>query len=427
MATVLTFGHATDNTAGISQVQLAAAVIGVGGRGDSASANIPAKINHSLVPAGCDCYVPVPYPAGFLIDRSVTAGVPVLDTKLQAAAATDPEVLVVGYSEGALVAEREKRSLAASPGNATPDKVSFAMIASANLPNGGIFARFPKVNLIFVSSNGPAQPTTYDTTYYTNEYDTYADFPAYFNLFSLANSLAAVWFVHPDPYYDTIDLTAEPAGPAFTKTVDNSAGGTDTYVFVLADHLPLFAPIRELSAALGTTAFTEPILSAIEPFVRVLVDMGYTDRENLDPEVPTKFRFFTPLSKITEAFAQTPGALTQGAANFEEQVTPATRSMPVTPAAPTLAPDNATSPAPKDTSTPKSQSPKQTFSPLAAKDPLFGKGKLKLLTTPHHSRTPGADISKADDAVPSSQDSAPTGETGKNDAAVSTRGDKKAS
>ena len=61
-------------------------------------------------------------------------------------------------------------------------------------------------------------------------------------------------------------------------------------MFVLADHLPLFQPVRDVSNVLGMTLITEPVLSAVEPVVRLIVDMGYTDRENLNPEVPTRFR-----------------------------------------------------------------------------------------------------------------------------------------
>ena len=39
------------------------------------------------------------------------------------------------------------------------------MIASPNVPNGGIFSRFPGLKIpFFVTSNGPAQPSPYDTT-----------------------------------------------------------------------------------------------------------------------------------------------------------------------------------------------------------------------------------------------------------------------
>ena len=100
------------------------------------------------------------------------------------------------------------------------------------------------------------------------------------------------------------------------KTVTNSAGGTDKYVFVPAAHLPLLAPARQIFGALGLTPLTEPVLAAIEPVLRLLVDMGYTDRENLNPEVPVKFSLITPPARIIETIAKVPGALGQGVNNF---------------------------------------------------------------------------------------------------------------
>ena len=44
LSTVLVFGHATNNTVDSPQVQLAAATIGIGGRGDPNAANIPNKL-----------------------------------------------------------------------------------------------------------------------------------------------------------------------------------------------------------------------------------------------------------------------------------------------------------------------------------------------------------------------------------------------
>ena len=93
------------------------------------------------------------------------------------------------------------------------------------------------------------------------------------------------------------------------KTVTNSAGGTDKYVFVPAAHLPLLAPARQIFGALGLTPLTEPVLAAIKTVLRLLVDMGYTDRENLNPEVPVKFSLITPPARIIETIAQVPGAL----------------------------------------------------------------------------------------------------------------------
>ena len=187
--------------------------------------------------------------------------------------------------------------------------------------NGGIFARFPGLAIpFFVTSNGAAQPSPYGTTYVTNEYDPYADFPAYFNPLSLAEHprrrrrtstrTSTTTSIDYDP------LTGTGTTPVLVKPVTNSAGGTDKYVFVPAAHLPLLAPARQIFGALGLTPLTEPVLAAIEPVLRLLVDMGYTDRENLNPEVPVKFSLITPPARIIETIAQVPGALGQGVNNL---------------------------------------------------------------------------------------------------------------
>ena len=158
---------------------------------------------------------------------------------------SDQFLLVVGYSEGAIVAEKVRRDLdptdpgapPINPDGPDPDKpgLLFVMIASPNIGNGGIFARFPDLAIpFFVTSNGPAQPSPYDTTYVTNEYDPYADFPAYFNLLSLANTLVAIAYVHPDQYYDNVDydpLTGEPAPACLGENRHQTAQAGPTRTF----------------------------------------------------------------------------------------------------------------------------------------------------------------------------------------------------
>jgi hypothetical protein len=320
-------------------VQLTAATIGIGGRGDPDAANIPNKLNGNSRPDGFT-YVPVVYPAGFDIDNSVAAGVPVLDDAIRDN--SDQFLLVVGYSEGTIVAEKVRRDLDPADPDAPPtDGLLFVMIASPNVPNGGIFARFPGLAIPgFVTSNGAAQPSPYDTTYVTNEYDPYADFPAYFNPLSLANTLVAIMYVHPDQYYDSVDydpLSGTGTTPVLVKTVTNTAGGTDTYVFVPAEHLPLLAPPRQLFAAVGLTPLTEPVLGSVEPLLRLFVDMGYTDRANLNPEDHVQFSLITPPEKIVETVAGVPGALGQGVANVTTGVVSVPTAIPA-PLAPTNSP-----------------------------------------------------------------------------------------
>ncbi|MEN3318326.1 MAG: hypothetical protein V7643_1727 [Mycobacterium sp.] len=402
MSTVLVFGHTTNNTVDSPRLQLTAATIGIGGRGDPNAANIPNKLNRHVLPNGFT-YVPVQYPAGFDIDNSVDAGVPVLDNAIRTNSGQDP-LLVVGYSEGTIVAEKVRRNLDPDDPNAPPrDALLFVMIASPNVPNGGIFARFPGLAIPFiVTSNGAAQPSPYDTTYVTNEYDPYADFPAYFNPLSLANTLLAVVYVHPDQYYDSVDydpLSGTGTTPVLVKTVPHSGSGTDTYVFVPAAHLPLLAPGRQIFGAIGLTPLTEPVLSAVEPLLRLLVDMGYTDRQNLNPEKPVQFSLITPPGRILETIAGVPGALGQGVTNFATGVGSIPTSIPA-PLAPTVAPTNSpsinarslpqepqesqvnndptpatvTNPAPPQTPAGSGTSPTQTpVSPLSNSGPTLGK------------------------------------------------------
>ncbi len=330
LSTILVFGHATDSTADTPQVRLAAATIGIGGRGDPTSANVPAKLNGTVVPPAFT-YIPVPYPAGFNIDTSVNAGVPVLQQDI--AANSGQFLLVVGYSEGTIVAEKVRRTLdPATPGAPPTGDLQFVMIASPNVPNGGIFGRFPSLKIpFFVTSNGAAQPSPYDTTYVTNEYDPYADFPAYFDPLSLLNSLAGVEYVHPDQYYNSVDynpLTGTGTTPVLVKSVTNSAGGTDTYVFVPAQHLPLLAPIRQIAGIVGLTPITEPALDSVEPLLRLFVDMGYTDRTNADPQTPTQFSLIIPPGRVLQTLFGVPGAIGQGVGNLVTGVEAIPGSLP---------------------------------------------------------------------------------------------------
>jgi len=332
VSTMLVFGQATNNTVDIPQVDLTAATIGIGGRGDPNAVNIPNKLQGNVLPDGFS-YIPVSYPAGFDIENSTNAGVQPLDDAIKNN--SGQFLMVVGYSEGALVAEKVRRTLDPSdPGAPSRENLLWVLIASPNVPNGGIFSRFPGLNIpFFVTSNGAAAPSEYDTRFVTNEYDPYADFPAYFNPLSLANTLVAVMYVHPDQYYDSVDYdplnnTTNDPNVLIHAPVVNSAGGTDTYVFVLAEHLPLFAPVRQVAGILQLTPLTEPILGAVEPLVRLLVDMGYTDRQNLNPQTPVQFSLITPPGRVLETVAGVPGAIGQGVNNLVTGVESIPSSVP---------------------------------------------------------------------------------------------------
>jgi hypothetical protein len=314
ISSALVLGHATNTTAANFLVELSNTVIGAGGRDDPTSERVPAKLNQTVVPPGFD-YYGVPYPATINLQASRDVGVPIMHAAISDRSDED-QLIVASYSEGTLIAERVRRDLQAldEADAPPPSQLSFQQIASPFAGNGGLYARFPGFGIPFITDPmGPGQPTRYDTEYDVLMYDPYGDFPAYFNPLSLANSLLAVRYGHPDAYYDEL---VPGTSPAYVTTVHNTAGGTDTYVLYYNPHLPLLGPVRELAGVLFLTPVTEPVLGAIEPLLRLFVDMGYTDRVNANPATPTPFSFITPPAKILEALAGVPGALTQGATNL---------------------------------------------------------------------------------------------------------------
>jgi hypothetical protein len=337
ISSALVLGQATNSNV---MVQLSNTVLGVGGLGDYTGIRVPNKLNGTVVPATYG-YQGINYPADLTLSDSANAGLPNLHDAITSRSA-EQFLIVTSYSEGTLVAELERRKLQAlNPSDAPSNtQVQFVMIASPFAPNGGILGRFPGISIpLIVDGMGAGVPTRYDTTYVANEYDPYADFPAYFNPLSLLNSALAVRYSHPDQYYDAIIPGVTPAD---VTTVHNSAGGYDTYVLVHSQYLPLLGPLRDAAAAVGLTPFAEPVISAVEPLLRVLVDMGYTDRLNLDPATPTPFSLITPPQKVLEALAAIPGALAEGLANFinggQIAIAPANQNLnalaaPLTPAA----------------------------------------------------------------------------------------------
>ncbi|MGV0737600.1 PE-PPE domain-containing protein [Mycobacterium syngnathidarum] len=210
-------------------------------------------------------------------DTSVARGVLGLNN---AVLATPGEKIVVGYSQSANIATREKRNLAElrAQGAAvpSPDELSFVFVANPNRPNGGILARFEGlyIPILGVTFDGATPDDEYQTIDVAREYDLIADFPKYpLNLLADLNALMGYFYLHPNYGSSVIDLDDPTTYQSYTS-------GNTTYYLVHTEHLPLLQPLR-------TIGILDPLLDLAEPTLRVLIDLGY-DRTPENMGVPTR-------------------------------------------------------------------------------------------------------------------------------------------
>ena len=220
-------------------------------------------------------------------DQSVQAAIGDLEQAM--AAGGNDHLVIYGDSQSAVVANVEKRKLAEQypDGTAAPD-IDFVLTGDPNVPNGGLFARFPGfyIPVLDWTFDGP-EPT--DTQFHTDviirQYDAFADFPLYpLNVIALLNAVLGSLYVHGYPF----DVSLPPDPTATPPTVSHH--GDTTYYFFSTQDLPLFGPLRTLGVP-------EALIDLVEPFFRVLVELGY-DR-TIPPGEPTPARLIPPLDPAT--------------------------------------------------------------------------------------------------------------------------------
>ena len=165
-------------------------------------------------------------------DQSIQAGVADLETAM--AKHGNDHLVIYGYSQGAMIANREKRKLAEQypAGTKAPD-IDFVLGGDANLPNGGLLARFPGlyIPILDFSFNGPEPTDTqFDTDVITRQYDCFADFPLYpLNLVADLNAVLGVFYVHLYPF----DVSLAP-DPTTSPPIQGTHGDTSYYFFETA-------------------------------------------------------------------------------------------------------------------------------------------------------------------------------------------------
>lgn len=303
-------------------VQLVNTTIGVGGSFDPLGLSIPLFFYGTTVPQG-DSFHVVPYPGQINVEWPIISalpglsGVPYWPHSLKqserigagyleqdiAKQAPGQKITILGMSQGAQVAEIARADMAKDPVYvAHAGDYTFTLIGDPYQPNGGILSRFtswsrmPILGDLFPLGRPGPSDSPFQTTVYQNQYDGFADFPAYFNPLAVVNALLGIMFEHVLPGYALEPKTS-------SNTVSTTVGNT-TYV-TFPQRLPLLAPLRLAASLIGA----QRLVDAMDPVLRVIIESAY-DR-TADPSQVKQFSWTTPQAKISAALKELPGAFAQ--------------------------------------------------------------------------------------------------------------------
>jgi len=256
-----------------------------------------------------------------LFDSSVSTGAVNLDVLITDTRASG--AIGFGYSQGATVVTQWLRDHANGKDSNAPaaDKMSFVLIGSPNRPNGGLLARMPGlyVPILGVTFIGAMPDTQYKVTDVMRQYDLFGDFPIDpLNVLSVLNVLADAGSIHGN--YLNVDVN-DP-----NNWVEQH--GNTTYIMEYAQHLPLLQPLYNMAAAQGMTQ--TPVLDAIEPVMRYLVELGY-DRTN--QSTTSTFQPGSSVVRLAQTLPELRQAVNQGIGILQSElhelsVQPATTQQP---------------------------------------------------------------------------------------------------
>jgi PE-PPE domain len=229
--------------------------------------------------------------SSYTFDASIRVGLRDLQKQIAKTAVDSggQPIIVFGFSQSAVIAVMAKRRLAAQypVGTAGPvPDIQFALIGDLDRPNGGLLTRF--------GLDGPAPVhTNFQTVDIARQYDGFADFPLYpLDLLADLNALAGMLYVHTQ--YQAVSL--DPLSARYVPGTTAQQVGDTTYYTIPTAHLPLLQPLRDLGVP-------EPLLAAVEPALKMIVEAGY-DR-TISPGVPTPARLLPPINPAPKSPAAT--------------------------------------------------------------------------------------------------------------------------
>ncbi|BBX11792.1 PE family protein [Mycobacterium novum] len=257
------------------------------------------------------------------LDTSLDQGVEILHQKIMQETADGNDLVVLGYSQSGVINALEIKQLLSMPEDERPDadQLSFVMLGSPSTPDGGLLSRFdltslnpnlpelslPSLGVTF--SGGTPADTPWETAFYTQEYDGFADFPKYpLNLLADINAFMGIMFVHGT--YPT--LTDEQLASAIELPVSDGYTGNTQYFMIPTENLPLLEPLRG-------SGFGNAIADLLQPSLRVLVNLGYGDIEHGwsqgPADVSTPFGLF-PDVNMQDVFTALVNGAQQGWTDF---------------------------------------------------------------------------------------------------------------
>jgi hypothetical protein len=229
--------------------------------------------NTAVYPGTLGLYNGLGAPTG---DQSIAAGQQALDNQIKTSPAP---VTVVGYSEGAVAASHEVSSLGPST------TVSFVLIANPERPNGGILARMPAgtyIPLLGITGGNATSSSGAPVVMVTQQYDGVADAPAYpLNVVSDTNAILGFYYLHGNYY------PVNPNAPGNIVTTSPNGSMTDILVPAAPGKLPLFMPLAQAGVP-------QPILVALDPAARAIIETGYA--RSSDPSQQVRFALLPPIS-----------------------------------------------------------------------------------------------------------------------------------
>lgn len=229
----------------------------------------------------------------------------------------DDPIVVLGYSQSSQISSILKQELQDEvDGGAELPPITFVLLANPLRPNGGLTSRFNGVSPFatpwtsIVSSPTDTQFETHDIA---RQYDFFADFPAYpLNPFATANAVFGLLNHNYGP------VSLDPSSPNYDPDTVVQQYGDTTYYLIPSKELPLLAPVR----AVGL----DPVADAVEPTLRVLVELGY-DRET--PYGVHTTVGIAPRVNAPEVVSDVRASVAQGAASVRASAANAVRTLPL--------------------------------------------------------------------------------------------------